>query len=110
MKLLITLVITAALAGCATEPESPAPTINFLTRERVEHFIHKGSTTKGDIYREFGAPTNMTVSSATVPGVPYETLMYMKTYATFVSVLMVHLDRRGIVTNYIFSGTGALNM
>ena len=102
------------ICGCATEPKRPAPKI--ITRARVESFIVKGKTTKAEILNEFGWPSSTTTQSMAIPGVnpdlmPYETLVYSKVYSVFpseVAVLMVQLDKNGIVIGYTFTNTGVL--
>jgi hypothetical protein len=107
MKTITLYIMIALLIGCATQP-APVEQIKFLTRDRVERFMVKGKTTKAQVIAEFGWPSTTTVSSSDQPGVPYEILTYTKVYFTATAVLMVYINRAGVVTNYIFSGSGAL--
>lgn len=107
--LLILAALSVCLASCASVPQAPAPKIKFLTRDRVEQHIIKGRTTKGEVIAEFGSPNSETVSSSTLPGMPYEMMVYSKVYlAGEAAVLMVNVDKNGVVTGYTFTGTGPL--
>ncbi len=71
---IIVVIIAVGLTSCASEPATPAAPIKFLTRSRVERFIHKGVTTKAQVISEFGAPSaEVVMNSSDLPGVPYET-------------------------------------
>ena len=115
MKLLLLILVSALLGGCAA-PEPAKPRSSIITRAQVEQFIVKGKTTRADLIREFGRPDTAALMTSAIPGVnplflPLEILSYSKIYLqypTTVSTLKVLVTRQGFVIEYVFGDPEAL--
>lgn len=108
MKMLAVSIAIALLSGCATEKPAAVQPLRVLNRERVEKFIIKGKTTKSQVIAEFGWPKSSTITATDLRNGAHEILTYSEIYFTGSAILMVYVDRAGIVTNYIFSGSGVI--